>query len=85
MAHEQVLIIEDDEHLRQLLALYLRKTGYQVGEAGNAGKGLKEIEEKEWDLVFLDYMLPDNDGLSLLGKLGGIDAELPVIFMTAHS
>ncbi len=84
MAHEQVLIIEDDEHLCQLLALYLRETGYSVGEAPNAAQGLQLVEEKEWDLVFLDYLLPDQDGLTLLNKFARIDPELPVIFMTAH-
>ncbi len=84
MAHEQVLIIEDDEHLCQLLALYLRETGYSVGEAPNAALGLQQVEEKEWDLVFLDYLLPDQDGLTLLKKFAQIDPELPVIFMTAH-
>ena len=85
MAHEQVLIVEDDEHLRQLLALYLKDNGYKVGEAGNGEAALKLVEEKEWDLVFLDYMLPDHNGLALLKRFAAIDSELPIIFMTAHS
>ena len=85
MAQEQVLIVDDDEHLRELLALYLRETGYQIGEASNGEEGLKQVEQKEWDLVFLDYLLPDRNGLSLLEKFAELDPELPIIFMTAHS
>lgn len=85
MSHERILIVDDDEDLRQLFSLYLRETGFSVSEAGTGKECIKKSESDEWDLVLLDYMLPDNNGLALLEHFMSLDRELPVIFMTAHS
>ncbi len=85
MTKEHVLIVEDDRVLRRLLAVKFQKHGYSVGEAETGENALKLVEEKVWDIVLLDYMLPDQNGLQVLGKLADLDPELPVLFMTAHS
>jgi len=85
MARVQVLVVEDDRVLRRLLTVKFEKRGFVVGEAGTAEAALKMVEENVWDVVLLDYMLPDKNGLQILERLSELDPDLPTIFMTAHS
>lgn len=66
---QKVLIIEDDQSLREVYAEVLRDDGFDVDEAINGVDGLKKAQEKSYDLVLLDIMLPKIDGLELLKEL----------------
>lgn len=85
MIQERILVVEDEPTIRELFRICLENEGYEVVEAATATDALTQFSRGEWDLVFLDYRLPDEDGLAVLKKIREVEAELPVIFMTAHS
>ncbi len=76
-----ILVIEDEEPIRELIKLNLQMTGYEVEEAKDGIEGLNVIKNHTVDLVLLDVMLPKMDGYELLPHV--IEAEIPVILLTA--
>ncbi|MFL5921624.1 MAG: response regulator [Gaiellaceae bacterium] len=64
-----VLIVDDDEQVREYVRVNLEAEGYNVREAGNAEEGLRALEESQPDLVLLDVMMPQVDGWEMLRKL----------------
>lgn len=79
----RVLLIEDDDELRSLLARYLSGQGFVVREAANGTDGLALAVEDHCDIVVLDIMLPDINGLEVLRQLRA-KTHLPVILLTAR-
>lgn len=85
MPHEsKILIVEDDATVRETLALNLRAEGYEVQEAGDGEKGLGAAREWAPDLVVLDVMLPELDGLTVCRILRR-ESSVPIILLTARS
>ncbi len=78
---ERILIIEDEDPIRELIKLHLTMAGYEVLEAATGSKGLELIKNEEIDLILLDIMLPGIDGLSLLPEITKRDVS--VIMLTA--
>jgi len=87
MAHETILVVEDDADILELIAYNLEAQGYQVLRAGNGENGLRQAREKTPDLVLLDIMLPGIDGLEVCRNLKSDKetASLPIIMLTAKS
>ncbi|MDZ7543070.1 response regulator, partial [Clostridium perfringens] len=56
---ERILIVEDDEDIRDILKIYLKSESFEIWEAENGKEAFKLLENKEPDLVILDLMLPD--------------------------
>lgn len=79
-----ILIVEDDETLRQTLAYNLESEGYQVTTAEAGPAGLDLAREQAPDLVILDLMLPGLDGLSVCRILRR-EVDVPIIILTARS
>ncbi|MDI7258744.1 MAG: sigma-54 dependent transcriptional regulator [Thermodesulfobacteriota bacterium] len=80
-----VLIVEDDDVMRETLTDVLKRAGYEV-YSGNSGSGaLSMIKKNIIDLILLDMRLPDVDGLEVLKKIKEFDTEILVIIMTAYS
>ncbi|MDC0661590.1 response regulator transcription factor [Marinobacter sp. SS21] len=79
----RVLLIEDDDELRQLLARYLGGQGFTVREAATGRDGLSLAVEHHCDVVVLDIMLPDLNGLEVLRELR-THTHLPVVLLTAR-
>lgn len=80
----KILIVEDDLVLQQTLAYNLSKEGYEVMTATNGTAGLEISREHEFDLIILDVMLPELDGLSICRILRR-ETEASIIFLTARS
>src|SRR5678815_2991200 len=78
-----VLIIDDEEIIREALEALLTAEGYSVVSAATAGQGLDLIGERHVDAVLLDLMLPDRNGLDVLPEIRRMDEELPVVMVTA--
>ena len=80
-----ILVIEDNEDVRKVLSLYLKKNGHEISEAGDGLAGLQAAEEEKPDLVLLDVLLPRIDGIEVLKKLrkNPSCADIPVIMMSA--
>lgn len=80
----RVLVVDDEPTLTELLAMALRYEGWQVRVAGDGMTAMRLAREFAPDVVVLDVMLPDVDGLQVLRKLRGTMPELPVLFLTAR-
>jgi DNA-binding NtrC family response regulator len=78
-----VLVIDDEEIIREALEALLGAEGYDVVTADTGGKGLDALGQRPVQVVLLDLMLPDRDGLDVLGAIRRIDEELPVVMITA--
>jgi DNA-binding NtrC family response regulator len=81
----RVLIIEDESLIRWSLRQKLEEVGYVVDEAPDAATGLDKHAHQVYDLVLLDYRLPDLTGLDVLRKIRASDGESVVIMITAFS
>jgi two-component system response regulator AtoC len=79
-----ILVVDDERLIRWSLATRLQEEGYRVLEAETAAEALRRFAEGV-DLVFLDYKLPDGDGLDVLKQVKSIDSEALVILLTAYS
>jgi len=85
MSHKgSVLIIDDEQEIRESLEQLLRLEGYQADSASTAEEGLKRIEGRVFDLVLLDINLPDRNGLDLLKSIKHDAPEVGVIMITAY-
>lgn len=85
MKHSQkVLILDDEEALRAIIAQRLKRKGYDVLEAGTAEEGLSLLKDTLIDAVLLDIKLPDGDGLILLPKIKQCQTDLHVIMLTGN-
>ena len=79
----RVLVVDDEPVLADLLRMALRYEGWEVHTAGTGQSALREVREIGPDVVVLDVMLPDLDGLSVLHRLRGQGDDVPVLFLTA--
>ena len=85
MTHPKtVLVIDDDESLRRILEYNLREDGYDVVTAATGIEGLQLFQDRPVDLVLTDVRMPEMDGVDVLARLKAIQADLPVIMLTAH-
>ncbi len=85
MSQARILIVEDEEDVLELVRYNLEKNGYQTETALNGRKALEKIRSKTPDLILLDLMLPEVDGLEVCRsvKRDGKTANIPVIMLTA--
>jgi two-component system OmpR family response regulator len=81
---ETILVVEDEEPIRELVATALRFTGFQVETAATGGEALSLARNTHPALVVLDVNLPDLDGFSLCRKLRAGGDDVPVVFLTAR-
>jgi two-component system, NtrC family, response regulator AtoC len=81
---KQVLIVDDEPNLRKILSAQLTRDGYDVLTAEDGEQGLHLLREHHIDLVITDLKMPKVDGMTLLKRALEIEAELPVVLITAH-
>lgn len=86
MAKERILIVDDEEHIRELLRVNLETVGYEVVEAETGEEALMQLTD-QIALVVLDYMLPQMDGLEVLRTIrkDPRTVNLPVLMLTARN
>lgn len=84
---KKILIVEDEKDILQLVKLYLDKEGYRTVTASTGSEGLKQVRAEKPDLVVLDLMLPEIDGLEVCKRLRSAPetAMLPIIMLTAKA
>ncbi len=79
-----ILIVDDEAEIRESLQTLLELEGYDVETAANGEEGLSKLGEQPFDLVLLDLALPGRNGIELLPEIRALDAQLPVIIITAY-
>ncbi|MEV0912810.1 response regulator transcription factor [Streptomyces sp. NPDC049967] len=80
----RVLVVDDEAPLAELLSMALRYEGWEVRSAGDGAGAVRTARDFRPDAVVLDVMLPDTDGLSVLGRLRRELSDVPVLFLTAR-
>ena len=78
-----ILLVEDEENLQEALKLNLELEGYEVSCAGDGAEALKKIGEEYFDLVILDVMLPEIDGIGVTENLRLNNNDVPILMVSA--
>ena len=84
MSNVRILIVDDDNEFLALLSKNIESWGYRVISASGGKEALEMIENKEADIVILDYLMPEMDGVETLEKIRRIDKLVPVIMFTSY-
>ncbi|MEN2769233.1 response regulator transcription factor [Ornithinibacillus xuwenensis] len=84
MRKPKLLIVEDEEKLSRVLQLELEYENYETEIANNGKVALERLQEKDWDLVLLDIMIPELSGLEVLRRIRRTDESTPIILLTAR-
>ena len=79
-----ILFVDDEHTLRMFIAKSLRRDGYEVVEAESLAAARERLAESWIDMVILDRMLPDGEGLALLREINRDNPRIPVVMLTAH-
>ena len=79
----RILIVDDEVHMRAILATNLQQDGHFVIEAAGVAEAKKAIAENEYDVIFTDHKMPDGSGLDVLKLVQQDDPTASVIFLTA--
>lgn len=82
---QPILIVEDEQEIRELVALHLLRQGYQVVEAGSAEEALRLMETQKFLLFILDWMLPGVGGVEIIPRLKQRHPQASVLMMTAKT
>jgi len=81
----KILVVDDDQGMREFLEIMLTKEGYRVTCAGDAGKALNRCKKEQFDLIITDLKMPKMDGITFLKEVKGISPETMVILITAYA
>lgn len=81
MVESKILLVEDDPSIRELVRLYLNKEGYRVMEAGTGMEAVQMVQQEQPDLIILDIMLPDMNGLTVCAEVRK-QSDLPIICLS---
>lgn len=79
----RILLVEDEEHIRSAIALNLELEQYEVVAVADGREAIRLFEDQHFDLVLLDIMLPEMDGLQVCEQIRLTNREVPIIFLTA--
>ncbi len=84
MAERLILVVDDEEPQRRVLAGFLKKRGYAVETAGDADEAMKVVSSRTVDLVLTDLRMPGKTGVELVDAVRGANPEIPVVVTTAY-
>lgn len=76
---KQILIVEDDNHVREILRLFLENHGYRVSEAPNGYEAIETCRSNKFDLVITDVYMPGMNGIKFIEKLHAFSPETKII------
>lgn len=81
---QRILVIDDEDDVRESLQALLTMEGFAVDLAVNATDGLKQLERPVYDLILVDLMMPDKSGIELIEEIRQRDRETPIFLITAY-
>ena len=81
----KILVVDDDQGMRELLEIMLTEDGYKVSTAGDAGKALARCRKETFDLIITDLRMPKMDGIGFLREVKDLSPETMVILITAYA
>lgn len=80
----RILVIDDDTDLLETLVVGLSMLGYEVVMATNGNEGLEKLSKGNFDVVLCDLIMPGLSGTQVLERIHTLDANIPVLMITAH-
>jgi two-component system response regulator AtoC len=80
----RVLVVEDEDYVRESLREILRERGYEVLEAGDVPQAMAQLARGPVDVVLTDFRLPGSDGLALVKQVQALSAQIPVVVLTGQ-
>ena len=80
----KILVVDDEEDVRRLLTESLRREGFQVAAAGSGREALALVQEEPPDLIILDLVMPEMDGIETLRRLRERGVAAKVVVLTAY-
>lgn len=81
---KNILFADDEEKIRQIVSVYLKREGYNVQLAVDGEEALKLFKQKKWDMIILDIMMPKADGIKVCQEIRKT-SQVPVIMLTARN
>jgi two-component system response regulator AtoC len=84
MTRKRVLVVDDEENLRNMLTMIIQKEGYDVDTSSDGKEALVKIKEDDYDFVLCDIKMPKLDGLGLLKQLHQDNGDSTIIMMSAY-
>src|SRR4030042_6041059 len=85
MSLYKVLIVDDEEPMRKLIATFLSQKGHQCVTANNGLEALEKVMEAKFDALITDIVMPEMDGIALTKEFSKHYQNLPVMIMTGHT
>src|SRR3982751_4438806 len=80
-----ILLVEDEENLHEALRLNLELEGYEITSAFDGSQALQKIEQEYFDLIIMDVMLPEVDGISVTENIRLQNNEVPILILSAKN
>ena len=84
MSDKTILVVDDDQHVHEILGMYLKQESYQMIDAYNGEEALEKLEDNKIDLIVLDIMMPKLDGKEAVKEIRK-DNQIPIILLSAKS
>ncbi|MGE5085126.1 MAG: response regulator transcription factor, partial [Bacillota bacterium] len=81
----QVMVVEDEQEIRELMALHLLRQGYKVTECSSAEEALTELNKRNYQLIVLDWMLPGASGVDIVSPIKAQNSQAAVLMVTAKA
>jgi two-component system OmpR family response regulator len=83
-AGHRVLVVDDEPNIVDVIQMALRYQGFDVESAGNGAEAIAAVSSFKPELIVLDVMLPDMEGFDVAKRIGGQQARVPIIYLTAR-
>lgn len=80
----KVLLVDDEPDFIELMGMRIRDWGYELTKASSGKEAISRYKEKKPDIIVLDYMMPEMDGIATLKQIRSLDKQVPVIMFTAY-
>jgi len=80
----KVLIVDDELFFRRIISEWIKSCGYEATAVSNGEEAVDLVKNKKFDVIILDYLMPEMDGVATLKAMRKIDRDVDVIMLTGH-
>lgn len=84
MAKKKILLVDDELDFLKIMGMWIEEWGYDLIKATSGKEAIDALESEKPDVIILDYLMPDMDGLTTLKEIRKLNEKIPAIMLTAH-